>query len=219
MLPVIIAGSSGHASVVIDALRLLGVPIAGLLDSALDPGSLRHGLPILGAFEDAAGCANREGSRTFFVAIGDNTKRARFTAALSAAVPGAGFATVIHPSASVAASARIGAGTLVCAQANVGPNSVLGEGVILNSGSSADHDCRLGNFSSLAPGVHLGGNVEIGEETAISIGAAVIHGRRIGARTVVGAGAVVLEDLPDGVMAYGLPAKVIRSREPGEPYL
>ncbi len=32
----------------------------------------------------------------------------------------------------------------------------------------------------------------------------------IGARTMIGAGAVVVKDVPDGVLAYGVPARVIR---------
>ena len=47
----------------------------------------------------------------------------------------------------------------------------------------------------------------------------MIHEVTIGADTVVGAGAVVLGDLPDRVVAFGVPARVVRDREPGEPYL
>jgi acetyltransferase-like isoleucine patch superfamily enzyme len=45
----------------------------------------------------------------------------------------------------------------------------------------------------------------------VGIGAAVIQRITIGAGTIVGAGAVVAEDLPDHVIAYGVPAKVKRS--------
>jgi acetyltransferase-like isoleucine patch superfamily enzyme len=36
----------------------------------------------------------------------------------------------------------------------------------------------------------------------------------VGANTVVGAGAVVTKPLPDGVVAAGVPAKMIRHRLP-----
>jgi maltose O-acetyltransferase len=35
----------------------------------------------------------------------------------------------------------------------------------------------------------------------------------IGANTVVGAGAVVMRDLPPGVLAVGVPARVVRAIE------
>lgn len=42
-------------------------------------------------------------------------------------------------------------------------------------------------------------------------GVVVCPGVTIGADTVVGAGAVVTQDLPDGVLAVGVPARVVRS--------
>ena len=48
--------------------------------------------------------------------------------------------------------------------------------------------------------------------SALCIGVTVIHGIHIGRNTVVGAGSTVLHDLPDGVVAYGLPAKAIREQ-------
>jgi acetyltransferase-like isoleucine patch superfamily enzyme len=41
-----------------------------------------------------------------------------------------------------------------------------------------------------------------------------MDGVRIGRDVVVGAGAVVTEDLPDGVVAVGVPARVVRKRDP-----
>ena len=61
--------------------------------------------------------------------------------------------------------------------------------------------------------------MRVGRATAIGLGASVIHGVTIGDDTVVGAGAVVLRDVPERVVAYGVPARVARTRQPGEPYL
>lgn len=57
-------------------------------------------------------------------------------------------------------------------------------------------------------GITLGRNVWLGT------GAKVLDGVAIGSHVVVGANAVVLEDLPDGVVAAGVPARVVRRREP-----
>ncbi len=64
-----------------------------------------------------------------------------------------------------------------------------------------------------------GGGVLVGHHTAVSIGTTVLHGRTIGAHTVVGGGSLVVTDLPDHVVAYGTPARVVRARAEGEPYL
>ena len=55
-------------------------------------------------------------------------------------------------------------------------------------------------------GITLGDNVWLGA------GAKVMDGVRIGNAVVVGAGAVVTNDLPDGSVAVGVPAKVVRTR-------
>ena len=48
----------------------------------------------------------------------------------------------------------------------------------------------------------------------MGLGAVVVKHRRIGAHSHVGAGAVVTRDLPDGVIAYGVPARVVRATGP-----
>lgn len=46
-----------------------------------------------------------------------------------------------------------------------------------------------------------------------------MHAKRVGNNTVIGMGAVVLNDIPDNVVAYGSPCKVIREREESDKYL
>jgi len=58
-------------------------------------------------------------------------------------------------------------------------------------------------------GIALGDNVWLGA------GAKVLDGVRIGSHVVVGAGAVVTSDLPDGAVAAGVPARVLRTRDGG----
>ena len=57
--------------------------------------------------------------------------------------------------------------------------------------------------------------IALGENVWLGTGVKVLDGVRVGRDVVVGAGAVVTSDLPDGVIAAGVPARVVRSREPG----
>lgn len=45
------------------------------------------------------------------------------------------------------------------------------------------------------------------------MGANVLDGVSIGANTIIGAGAVVTRSIPDNVVAYGNPARIIRQRD------
>jgi len=42
----------------------------------------------------------------------------------------------------------------------------------------------------------------------------VLEDVNIGANALIGAGSLVLKDIPDGVVAYGSPAKVVRPNAP-----
>lgn len=218
--PLLVIGSSGHASVVIEALTFQSeYEIIGLLDSFQPKGTQKHGHRVLGSAEDFASIAAVHSKLFFFVAVGDNWRRDQLSSRISAEIPDAPFATVIHPHASVSKWAQIGGGTVIMAGAVVGPNCHVERGCIINTSCSVDHDCRLGAFSSIAPGAHLGGTVTIGSRTSIGIGSAVREKVVIGSDTVVGAGSVVLKQLPDKAVAYGVPARLTRYRSPDEKYL
>jgi galactoside O-acetyltransferase len=51
------------------------------------------------------------------------------------------------------------------------------------------------------------------------LGVTVLDRIEIGENTVVGAGSLVTKSLPDNVLAYGNPCKIIRNRNQGEKFL
>ncbi|MBI5815298.1 MAG: acyltransferase [Nitrospinae bacterium] len=55
--------------------------------------------------------------------------------------------------------------------------------------------------------------VSIGDNCWLGARVSVLDGVKIGSNTVVGAAAVVTEDLPESVVAVGIPAKVIKERK------
>lgn len=87
---------------------------------------------------------------------------------------------------------------------------------------------KIGDNVTLAPRVHilahdastilfLGytrvSNVTIGDNVFIGAGTIVLPGVSIGSNVVIGAGSVVSQDIPDGSVAMGNPAKVVKSLE------
>lgn len=86
----------------------------------------------------------------------------------------------------------------------VGDRTMFGPNVILATGTHpVAPELRAKEMQYNLP-IHIGTNCRIGA------GSIVLPGVTIGDNTVVGAGSVVTKDLPVNVVAYGLPAKVIR---------
>jgi acetyltransferase EpsM len=205
----VIWGASGHALVVADAARLGDAyEIIGFIDDVHPErrGEEFCGAKILGGRDQLD--ALPKGDCKLIFGIGDC--RARLE--LSEFARGKDFqlATVIHPSALVAGDASVGYGTVMLAGAIVNPAARVGENVIVNTSATVDHECMIGDGAHIGPGVHLGGRVHVGRAAWVGIGATVKDRVIIGTEVVIGAGAVVVSDIPDGVLAYGVPAQVIK---------
>ncbi len=78
---------------------------------------------------------------------------------------------------------------------------------IYAAGHPLDMEERIGGLEYAFP-VTIGDNVWIGGHTVI------IGGVTIGKNSVIGAGSVVTRDIPEGVVAYGNPCRVIRKITP-----
>jgi sugar O-acyltransferase (sialic acid O-acetyltransferase NeuD family) len=164
-------------------------------------------VPHLGGGVDLM-AIQRRGIRRIVVAVGENL--ARMALAQRAVEAGFELTTLIHPRATVAQDANIGAGTVVMAGAVVNSAARIGANTVINTACSVDHECDIGTSASICPGAHLAGNVRIGAAAWIGIGAVVREGITIGDRAVIGAGAVVVGDIPQDALAYGVPARVVR---------
>lgn len=74
-----------------------------------------------------------------------------------------------------------------------------------------DHDWSESGASVLEQGRTSAG-VTIGAGAWLGAGVKVLDGASIGDRAVVGAGAVVKDAIPEGMIAVGMPARVVRAR-------
>ena len=208
--PIAIWGTSGHAMVVADIVHLAGdYAIAGFIDDRRGDrrGETFRGAAVLGGRERLPELKAR-GVEQMLIAVGDC--RLRLCLAEIARQHGFRLAGAVHPRATVAADVTLGAGTVVMAGAVINPACRIGENVIINTSASVDHECVLEDGVHVCPGAHLAGNVRVGRATQLGIGSAVIQRIRIGAGSLIGAGAVVVDDIPDEVVAYGVPVRVVR---------
>jgi acetyltransferase EpsM len=212
----VIWGAGGHALVVADIVRReQRFQIIGFLDSVnlQRRGEAFGGATVLGGEEQLA-ALQAQGVRHALIAVGYCGPRMKLAA--QARAQGLELATAIHPSSVIAGEVTIGDGSVVMAGAVINPAARVGENVVVNTGALVDHGCLIADGVSISPGAVLGGDVRIGIGTFVGIGAVIREKIRIGAGSVIGAGAVVLHDIPDGVVAYGVPARVVRNVANGE---
>lgn len=209
--PLLILGCGGQARVVSDVARALGYCNLTYLDTTGQATS------FLGQPVHHEQPSDYHGQ--FFVAVGDNWQRQQLHDAFMEANPGACAAALIHPSCVIGSDCTIGAGSVLMPLCVVNAGSRIGAGVILNTRSSVDHDGWVDAFASLAPGCVLGGQVRVGRRSALGLACVVRHQITIGEDVVVGASSFVNRDLADCCVAYGIPARPVRWRQPEDPYL
>jgi sugar O-acyltransferase (sialic acid O-acetyltransferase NeuD family) len=92
------------------------------------------------------------------------------------------------------------------------PNVLIGKGVLINVAAFIAHDAQIGDFSVIGPDAKLLGGSSVGRNCMIGAGAIVLPKVVVGDNVQVGAGAVVTTDLPNGVLAYGNPARIASAR-------
>ncbi|MCZ6836177.1 MAG: acetyltransferase [Planctomycetota bacterium] len=210
----LLLGCGGHALVVAEAAQEAGFTIHGFLDddpeTKANAGSLGHA--FLGSINDAAVVIETSSTPLgLHAAVGNNELREAWMKAARSAGLKDRFLTIVHPRAIVSPSANLGLGSFIGPNAVINARARIGEGVIVNTSAVVEHDCVIGAYSHVAPNATLGGGAQVGDSSLIGLGAIVLPRITIGQRVVVGAGAVVVGDLPDDVVAHGVPAKIAQT--------
>jgi sugar O-acyltransferase (sialic acid O-acetyltransferase NeuD family) len=132
--------------------------------------------------------------------------------AATADARGLGFgepATMIDPTAVVAASSTLGEGSYVNAGAIIAAGVRAGTSLSVNRGASIGHHNVIGNYVTVGPGVVTGGECRIQRGAFLGVGAVLAPGVEVGPNAVVGAGAVVIGDVREGAVVVGNPARVV----------
>jgi sugar O-acyltransferase (sialic acid O-acetyltransferase NeuD family) len=204
---ILIVGAGGFGREVLQWARAAwpeaATHIAGFLSA--DPQILAgHAcpLPIIGdpaTFEPQAGDG-------LLLAIGIPGVRRRVAELLLER--GAEFLTLIHPTAVVVPTARIGTGAIVCPQAIVSDSATLGRFSLVNYHASLAHDSSAGDFAVLSPYATLAGGARVGDDAFLGLHASVGPGVSVGSRSKVAANSCALADAPADSLVHGVPGRI-----------
>lgn len=207
MSKVIFLGAGGIAIVAAEIARSQGLDIVGFLDDSADKsGTMFCGAPVLGGFDMLPEL--RQDIAQVVIAFG--SCNGRIKVAQKVLSYGFSLPNLFHPSAIVSRHTSVGHGAILMPGTIINSGTRVGSNIILNTAASVDHDCTIGDGVHIGPGARLSGLVTVGSATWIGIGSIIRESVHIGNNVLVGAGSLVLKDIPDGVVAYGSPARIIR---------
>lgn len=207
---ILLVGGGGHCHSVLDCLMALhNYDEIGIVERTLEGCGPLMGIPVIGTDDDLLRLLS-EGWTDAFITLGSvgNTKgRRRLFSTLKEI--GFNLPNIIDASAVVASDVTMGEGTFVGKKAVINAGTKVGACVIINTGTIVEHDCKIGDFVNVSPGTTLCGQVTVCADSHIGAGSVVRQLINIGKNTLVGIGSVVVDDIPNGVKAYGNPCKVV----------
>lgn len=182
-------------------------PVGGYLDDTGDrlAGS-GHVIDWLGTIDDYQ---PRTGDR-FIIAIG--TPAGKRTVHGKLHEKGAVFVNLIHPTARIARTARIGEGVIMSLATVAGPDTRIDRFATFNAGSGVGHDGHVGEFSQLSANVDITGGVDIGPDVMIGTKVIFLPKVKVGAGATIGAGSVIYRSVPAGATMFAPAAKMLRMK-------
>ena len=220
MLNIVLIGGGNQASYAIDIiLKVGGYNIVGIIDSKSQVGSIKFGYSIIGYQEDIINLIGIYKIDCGLITIGDNWSRYLVSYQIKSFYPNFSFPNLIHPSVTIGINVEFGEGALVMAGCIINPNSTIGNFVFFATGAQIEHNCIIDDYASISAGSITGGFVHVGRFAAITLGVVIVDRINIGENTVVGSGSLVLHSLPSNVLAFGRPAKIIKTRKLNERFL
>jgi sugar O-acyltransferase (sialic acid O-acetyltransferase NeuD family) len=214
-LIVVGAGGFGRETVeLVKALQASGhdIHLRGICDD--DPeleGIEILGVPVLGPVAAVADHPDAQ----LVVTIGNPsnyTSRKRIVAQLAFGPDR--YATLIHPTAIVPASATVGAGSILHAYSVLTADVAVGSHVVMMPAVVLTHDDRIADFVTFGAGARLAGAVTIDEGAYIGSGASIREEVTVGAWSLVGMGSVVTRNIPPRQVWAGSPARYVRAAAP-----
>lgn len=134
----------------------------------------------------------------FCIAIGNPHGRVRLKLHDILARAGLSPVTVIHHTAWIAPTAKIGVGSQILAGAIVAAEAELGRQCIVNCNALVEHEAVLADAVEVAPSATVLGLTYVGVNSFIGAGATVLSRLKIGSDVTIGAGSVVAGDIADG---------------------
>ncbi|NWQ39156.1 acetyltransferase [Bacillus sp. EB106-08-02-XG196] len=207
---ILLIGGGGHCKSVIDTLlKTNQYSDIGVIDQEENIGESVLGVPIIGCDEDLSRLY-KTGFNEAFVTVGSvGNPKLRLKLFILLEKIGFKIPNIVDRTAHVSNQAKLDNGIFIGKNTVINAGSFIHNGAIINTSAVIEHDCIIEEFSHIAPGAVLCGHVRIGAKTHIGAKSVIKQQISIGSNTMIGMGSVVLNDIGNGVVAYGNPCKEV----------
>lgn len=226
--PIVIIGSGSALIYTVDIIESQGLyQIVGIIDSKAEIGSELFGYKVIGRQEDVLKLKEEYGFIGGCINLGDNYTRFKVVEEIESkfkrfeGVEGFEWEWInaIHSTAIIGSRVEIGKGLLIMSGVIINPGTKIGDFCHFYTGAIVEHNNTFKDYSSISANSSTGGHVKVNKFAAICMGCTLFDRVTIGEATVIGSGSVVTKDVDWYSVAYGSPAKFIKSRELGDKYL
>lgn len=175
--------------------------VAGFFDDFENLNSI-NGYPVFGKIKDIFSSFKKKKFDELIIGIG--YKHIQFKddlfRKLKTKVP---FATIVHPSAWVDPSAKMGKGCVIYPGCIIDQNVKIFSNTLLNLGVIVSHDSEIGESNFLAPGVVVSGFCKTKDRVFIGSNSTIRDNIRIESDIKIGQSSNVLKDLSEKGIYFG----------------
>ena len=143
----------------------------------------------------------------FICAVGNGIIRKKLIASIEQ--KGVQITNVIHPTAIISDSAKLGKGIILYPYSIISDNAKIGNGCIINMHSTIAHDSTIGSYSTISAHCDVTGMCNVGNNVFMGSGSRIVPRTFVGNDVYICAGSVVITKLKDGSKVMGNPGKKV----------
>lgn len=201
MKNVIIIGAGGFGREVYwwakHSLQISEYRFKGFLDDKLfEDSKFTFELPVIATIDNYI----VEENDVFIIAIGNVSIKKNTVNSMKER--GANFLTLIHPTAIVVPTAKIGEGVILAPYTLISDSAVLGDFVMMNIYSSVGHDVTVGEYSVFGPYATAGGGSVMSEGVFLAAHSLVVPYKNIGTNVQISANCTAFKNVDDKALVY-----------------
>jgi sugar O-acyltransferase, sialic acid O-acetyltransferase NeuD family len=123
------------------------------------------------------------------------------------------LATLIHPGVYIDETTTVGEGTVIAEGVTITANIEIGANTYVQPHAVIGHDIKIGQHTVIGSNCQIGGGDKIGDRVFMGFLSGVTDHISIGSDVIISAGAIVFRELPEGVIAVGNPARIMKRNE------